>query len=137
MAVLAVDLIDPLGRILPELFPAEDSAALADRVSGWIAQGLADARIAALTDSDAAVTAYVYARAFGAVADRLNAQAARQSFTEQGSREILKEQLAYWVGERDRSEGELVGILAAAEEPEGGLSGAPLPSSYSAIGFVF
>lgn len=137
MAVTAADLLDPVGRIRPDFFPGEEPADLTDRIDGWIALAIADAGIAALDDPDPAVTAYVYARAFGAIADRLNAEAARTTFSEQGTREMLKEQLAYWAGERDREENRLAALVAAGVEPEGAITDAPLPSSYSAIGFVF
>lgn len=133
MAVTAAGLIDPKGRILPDLFPGEDSAALLTRVGGWITQAEADTDIAA---SDAAVTAYVYNRAFSAVCDRLNVQAARLDFAEQGSRTMLASQLTYWATERDRAAADLAAILAEAAS-DTSVVGAPLPSSYSSIGFVF
>lgn len=138
MAVTAAELLDPVGRIHPDFFPAESSADLTARVDGWIDQAEADPRIAALTEPDAAVTAYVYHRALAAVCDRLNVHAARLDFADAGGRTMLKEQLAYFAGERDQFADQLLAIIAAADaDADAPLTGAPLPSSYVALQFTF
>jgi hypothetical protein len=55
--LIAAELIDPSGRILPSLFPDEDAATVAKRVQGYLDTAYALASVGAAAEPDAAAEA--------------------------------------------------------------------------------
>lgn len=141
MAVTAADLIDPTGRILPSLFPGDDSTALTARVNGYLDQALSQSGVSdlATAEQDAAVTQWAYWRAFDAVCNRLNADAARVDFDGQGGRQMLAEQFRHWAAQRDEARASYDAILSAAAVVDASEipAGAPLPSFTTTLYFGF
>ena len=87
MAVTVSDVTSPVGELdAALLFPHEDEAALTTRITAYIAQGVTEAADVASADQDAAVTQWVYYRAYDAVWQRLAAQPISLTLSDQGSK---------------------------------------------------
>jgi hypothetical protein len=137
--LIAAALIDPSGRILPALFPDEDAAALDERVQGYLDTAYAMSVVSEAAEPDTAAEAYAYWRSFDAVAMRMNREAARMGFADQGDRTVLESQFKFWAAERDRAREtfQWATRAVAAEGEEPSPRGAPMPSTSTALLFEF
>lgn len=133
-ALAASDLLEPLGRLIPSLFPADSGGTLAARLNQYLTAAYAEARIAALgSESESARNQaarwYAYAMAFDAIALRLNYEGATVEVEDAGKRQRLREQIAFWSTERDKATDrwELLAPPLVAE------SAAPTPPSASRL----
>lgn len=115
MPLAAADLLQPTGRVASSFFPDEDAVALALRLDAYLAEAYADPRVTALEseDQDAPARQWAYYRAFEAVGDRLNLEAATVSLDDQGARTRLSDQIKYWERQRDAA---LASFLSLAPE---------------------
>lgn len=83
----SADLLSPAGPVESFLFPGEDSKALATRLTGYLTQAYADARVAAQTDAlkkNALARAWALYLVYTAVYSRLSANPATITVTEKG-----------------------------------------------------
>ncbi len=116
MPLAAADLQQPLGRIASSFFPDDDASALEGRLDAYLTAAYADPRVVALTeaaDQDTAARYFAYARAFEAVADRLNLESATINMEDQGARTRIEAQIKYWERQRDEA-----WVLFGAAAPE-------------------
>ena len=86
MALTAASFIEPAGELSEEMFPGKD---LDEFAAAWLADAVAR------TDSEAAQRAWVYHRAYGAIANRFNLEAASEKKGD-ATAARLGEQLAHW-----------------------------------------
>src|SRR5574337_832347 len=102
MAVTAADLLAPAGRLDPAvLWPTESLADVQSRIAAYLTDAVLRTASFAAADIDAAVTAWVYYRAYDAVYQRIISTPASATLAEQGSYAILPGQLAAIATERD------------------------------------
>jgi hypothetical protein len=94
MAITSADLLAPLGDIEPSFFPSDDPAALDARLNAYIADGEAQAAAAQVPEvnTDAAVEAWAYYRAYKAIWLRLSEAPSSLSMIDQGSRSRTDQQ---------------------------------------------
>lgn len=108
MALVAADLVFPAGALRASLFDDVTSVA-ADLLSAVVTEH-PDA-------TDAAVRQTVYARAFRAKADDLNAEAAELDVDDEFRRRRLQSQIAYFERRADEAEQAAAALLPAEAEP--------------------
>lgn len=122
MSVTVADLTQPLGELERGLFPSDTTPELfADRLAGYLAD--AELRIAEFEiddDVDAATKAWVYYRAYSAVATRLLAQERAATIEGQGSNRFEQAQADGFFALADKWKTEfdvLIPVENAADPP--------------------
>lgn len=84
--ITSLDLRAPAGEIEEEFFPEEDSFAVVDRLSAYLAEGyLKAAALAVGAVQDSAAAAWAYHRAYRAIYTRLSAAPSSVTNSDQGS----------------------------------------------------
>jgi hypothetical protein len=112
--LLPRDLLQPDGELSSDLFPGEQPDALAERLAAYLDQAYATTADLNATLADRAAAAFAYARAWGAVFMRLNAQPVTASFEGGGSHGYAPAQIAHALRERDRWDAAYHAVLASA-----------------------
>lgn len=112
MPLTYLSLLFPAGRLRPTLFGTEAAT-----------QEAADALLTAVllehpTASEPAQKEAVYARAYRAKADDLNAEAASVDIDDKGSRTMLQSQIAYYTRQAAEAEARAAALLPAAARPD-------------------
>lgn len=119
MSVTHDDLLEPIGDLVPELFPGKDSAAINALLDAFIADGVARTPTTLSSGSqDLAVTAWSYGRAYRNVLSRMSRTPASFSLTNEGSQTVLGEQIRTFKDLAKRWESEFDTIIGDAPTPD-------------------
>jgi len=133
-ALTYADILDPVGKVLPSMFPSDTTAALQDRLTGWLTEAYAKPEVVAITDDavkNDAARAWVYYRAFDSVANRMMLTASKVSLTDQGSQEFTNQQLAYFVSLRNSAFEDFSGMIVVTTSRTSPSDGGYLSNSFS------
>lgn len=112
-------LLEPTGDLAPELFPGKDAAAIDTLLQAYLTDGYS--RVPTTVDSvtmDRAAMAWAYARAYRNVLMRLSRTPATVNITNEGSTQLLSEQIRTFAKLATRWEADYNSIIGEAPEPD-------------------